>query len=104
MRLPIILLCFAAAIYAEPVGISGHVQDRTGNALAGVTIQVQSESTGSRWRTESSDDGGYSIAGLPPGQYKVTARLGGFRTVSRLGVTLDPGAAAEIDFVMELLE
>jgi Carboxypeptidase regulatory-like domain len=84
-------------------GLSGQVEDASGHPLANAEVRVQSESTGARWRIPTDDNGRYQVAGLAPGRYKVTARLPGFRTVSRVGAALESGETARIDFVMELL-
>lgn len=97
-----LLLAGAALFAADQSIISGIVQDPSGQLLAGSDVQIQSESTGARWRLSSDDTGRYSAA-LPPGAYKVTARLLGFRTVSRVGVVLEPGQEVRLDFSLELL-
>ena len=98
------LLLFGISVSAgEQSGIFGVVQDSSGHLLPGAEIQVQSESTGARWRTQSDANGEYSVAGLPPGQYKLTVRLPSFRTVSRVGAVLDAEKGLSIDFAMDLL-
>jgi hypothetical protein len=96
-----IMLFTASCAWAS--GISGVVQDTSGHVLPDADVQVQSESTGARWRTRPDDRGQYSVAGLPPGRYKVTARMPGFRTVSKGGVALEANSGAKLDFAMELL-
>jgi hypothetical protein len=99
------LLLLAAAVLPAngQTAISGTVRDTRGDSLPEVDVQVQSESTGARWKARSGDDGCYSVATLPRGRYKVSVRLPGFRTVSRGDVALDSGAAVRLDFTMELL-
>lgn len=98
------LLLFAGCGFAaEQSGIFGVVRDVTGHVLPDIDLQVQSESTGARWRVRSNDDGRYAVEGLPPGRYKVTVRMPGFRTVSRVGVVLDVRQGLPLDFAMELL-
>ena len=70
--------------------------------IAGAAVQVQSETTGARWRAQTDDAGRYSIAGLP-GAYKITVRMPGLRTVSRVGAVVEPGGSLAADFSMELL-
>jgi len=79
------------------------VQDSSGRVLPGAEVQVQNELTGARWRTQSDENGRYTVAGLPPGQYKVTVRLPGFRTLSRVGAVLHPEKGLSVGFTMELL-
>lgn len=87
----------------QPASIFGSVADTSGHVVAGAAVQVQSESSGARWHALTDDDGRYSVAGLSAGRYKVTIRMPGFRTVSRLGVVLDSGGGLPLDFQMELL-
>jgi hypothetical protein len=87
----------------QNAGIFGAARDSSGHLLAGAEVQVQSESTGARWKQLTDGAGAFSIAGLPPGRYKVTIRMPGFRTVSRLGVLLDADTGLAIDFTMALL-
>ena len=87
----------------EVTALSGRVEDASGHPLAIADVLVQSESTGARWRILTDDNGRYQVAGLASGRYKVTVRLPGFRTVSRVGAALESGATASIDFTMELL-
>jgi hypothetical protein len=87
----------------QPASIYGGVADSFGHAVVGAAVQVQSESTGARWRIQTNDAGRYSVAGLLPDRYKVTIRMAGFRTVSRLGAVLDSGSGLSLDFTIELL-
>lgn len=98
----ILLLC--AAVWASgSSSVLGAVEDASGRALPGVTVQIQSESTGARRTTVSDEQGSYSFFGVPPGTYKLTLRLPGFRTISRGGVDLGAGDDRRLDFVMDLL-
>ena len=106
------LLPFAIAIVAmlpnrlpagEATALWGQVEDASGHPLGNADVLVQSESTGARWRIRTDDNGSYQVAGLAPGRYKVSVRLPGFRTVSRVGAALEPDATARLDFTMELL-
>jgi hypothetical protein len=96
-----VMVCAAAA--DDPAGLLGEVDDAQGSALASAEVWVQSESTGARWKTQTDQNGHYEVAPLPPGRYKVTVRLPGFRTVSRVGAVLDSREGLRIDFAMELL-
>src|SRR5260370_32709950 len=97
-----LLFTFGAALWAQ-TGIFGVVRDSSRRLLQGAEVQVQSESTGVIWKTQSDENGDYCLAGLPPGHYKVTARLPGFRTVARVGAVVDPKNGLSLDFAMDLL-
>jgi hypothetical protein len=50
----------------------------------------------------TASDGSYGIASLSGGQYKITVRKQGFRTVARLGVNLPQGEARRVDFDLQI--
>lgn len=96
----LLTLCLCAG---SMIGVFGVVRDRAGHVLPAADVQAQSESTGARWKTRADDQGHYSLAGLPPGLYKLTVRYPGFRTMSRLSAVVDPGQSLSVDFAMDLL-
>lgn len=98
-----LLLFVTSAFAAASNGIFGVVRDPSGTTLPGAEIRVQSESTGARWRTQSDENGRYSITEVLPGRYKITVRLAGFRTVSRVGAIVDSERGLSLDFTMELI-
>ncbi len=49
----------------------------------------------------SQADGGYVIAYLQPGVYRMTARKEGFGTLIRFGIKLDVAQPARIDFHLQ---
>lgn len=98
-----LMLSSGLALPAAGDGVSGVVHDFRAQVLPGAEVQVQSESTGARRKTRTDDEGRYAVAGLPPGPYKVTVRMAGFRTVARGGAILDAGQSLALDFSMELL-
>jgi hypothetical protein len=88
-------------------GIQGTITDATGGAIPGVTIVVVNEETGVSQETVTGEAGFYRISGLPPGRYKVTASLSGFKEsvvdnmqvgaeeIRGLDLTLEPGGIQE---------
>ncbi|MBV9745489.1 MAG: TonB-dependent receptor, partial [Acidobacteriia bacterium] len=103
MRLVLALSIVWVLAAADAAVLSGLVEDTSGHPLANANVLVQSESTGARWRIQTDDSGRYQITGISPGRYKITTRLAGFRTVSRVGAAVEDGETARIDFSMELL-
>ena len=102
--LPVLLLAFAAAGPAfSQASITGMVRGARSQTLPEADVQVQSESTGARWKARSDERGLYTVRGLRPGTYKVTVRLAGFRTVSRGGVSVAAGDHVTLDFTLDLL-
>ena len=109
MRSGLLLLLLAGAGSAAPPDgvancrIFGRIQASSGEALPGARVEIQSESDGTRWRAEADESGAYSVAGLRAGLYKLRARLDGFRTASRLGLSVAGGESVQFDFALEIV-
>lgn len=82
--------------------LSGLVLDSSGATIPGATITAANEGTGFRRTTMSQADGGYVIAYLQPGVYRMTAHKAGFSTLIRFGIKLDVAQPARIDFHLPL--
>ncbi|MBA3269763.1 MAG: TonB-dependent receptor, partial [Acidobacteria bacterium] len=97
----VLLLTIAGSALAQTTGsVSGTVKDASGGALPGVIITVQNLDS-LALRTSTSDDSGvYGVALLPPGRYKVTAELSGFRTEERNDLALQVSQNVRFDVVM----
>jgi hypothetical protein len=91
-----------AAAEAQQTGaLSGLVRDAQGGVLPGVTVNVTGEALGGAARsTVSTDQGLYSLTGLPPGTYTVAFELTGFTTQTREGVAVQVNRTTRLD--MEL--
>lgn len=87
---------------SEPTGgISGVVTDATGAVLRDCLVSLESPLSPAR-QQESGEAGGYSFFGLPPGVYRVTFELSGFRTAVADGVTVGAGSHVDLDVTLEL--
>ncbi|MBL8215849.1 MAG: TonB-dependent receptor [Bryobacterales bacterium] len=82
--------------------LSGLIRDPVDAAVPEASIQIVNEETGFRRTTTTRPDGGYVIAALHPGLYKITVRKEGFRTLVRFGVKLDVAQPARVDFTLSL--
>ena len=80
--------------------ISGIATDESGAVLPGVTVEVVSESTSATRNAVTGPDGFYSVPLVPPGRYKLTATLSGFRPFTRDGITVRVSDTARVDFKM----
>jgi hypothetical protein len=109
MRLLIALLITTAAVFAQGTTsrVLGVVQDPTGAAVPGATVQLRNEATGAVFTTRTSETGAYVFEAVQSGSYTITVEATGFkRFVSRgnqvtigqpttVNVTLEVGALAE---------
>lgn len=95
------LLALVGSASAQTTGsVSGSVKDASGAALPGVIITVQNLDARAL-RTSTSDGSGvYEVALLPPGRYRVTAELSGFRTEERKDLALQVSQNLRFDVVM----
>src|SRR5215475_14973972 len=78
--------------------ITGVVQDSGGGAVPGATVTVTNVATNQQRVVNSTADGVYTAASLPPGDYRLDIELAGFKPVRREGVRLATGEKARIDF------
>ncbi len=82
--------------------LTGQIRDPSDAAVPGAVVSVVNMETGFRRETNTQRDGSYAVVSLEPGVYKITVRREGFRTLIRLGVRLDVGRPARVDFTLPL--
>src|SRR4051794_27067946 len=81
--------------------ISGTVKDDTGGVIPGATITVSTEK-GVVQTVQSGADGTYTLRGLPPGSYSVSANYSGLQQEGATAITLTPGQVATGNITMTL--
>jgi TonB-linked SusC/RagA family outer membrane protein len=86
------ILVRAGSAVAQGDSLMGRVTDTTGASLAGVRISV----VGSRFGAVTAPDGRYAIADVPPGTYRLQARLIGY-AVAETDVILAAGQTVTAD-------
>jgi hypothetical protein len=101
-RLALLMLAAIPLIGQQYSHLSGLIRDPSDAAIVGAAITVANEETGFRRSAESGADGGYGIASLRPGTYKITVRKEGFRTIVRFGVKLETAQPARVDFTLPI--
>ncbi len=90
-------LASPASAQSDTAAATGNVRDSQGGAITGAAVALRNIDTGLVRDTETTGEGRFWIAGLPPGRYELTAERTGFRTVVRSGLTLTLGADAVLD-------
>jgi hypothetical protein len=96
-----------AATQSAPAGtggIHGQVADPTGAVIPGATVVVMTTSGKVAAKTTSDAGGQYSIHGLPPGTYSVTATAHGFAAFSVPGVVVTAGQMKTVNPAMKIAE
>jgi hypothetical protein len=93
-----VLILSSAALFAQDRGaLTGTVLDLSGDTVAQAPIQAINTSTRAVYKSESSDRGSYTLAGLPAGLYDVSVEVPGFNPYSRKNVNVTAGQASRLD-------
>ncbi len=82
--------------------ISGRVTDMSSAAVAAADVQVKNTATGGVQSTVSDEQGRYTLADLPVGDYDIHVSKNGFSNMVRTGVTLTVGAQSVLDFSLQV--
>jgi hypothetical protein len=87
---------------AATATISGRITDMSGAAVPAVEVQVKNNATGGGQTTASDEQGRYTLADLPVGDYDIHVSKTGFSNMVRTGVTLTVGAQSVVDFSLQV--
>jgi Carboxypeptidase regulatory-like domain len=105
MLLVVALVCMAVPAMSQTLtgNITARAQDSTAAVIPGVDVTVSSPSMIGGSRNAVTDEtGSYRFTLLPPGTYRVTFALPGFKTLNIDGVTVTAGNTATQIGVMEV--
>jgi hypothetical protein len=81
--------------------VTGTVTDPTGAVVPTADVALLNPATNTSYRTQTNAVGGFTFANLPPGDYKVTITVPGFRTVV-LTLKVEVAKSALADVVLEV--
>jgi hypothetical protein len=82
-------------------GVSGFVTDKSGNPVAGATVAVVLDASGTRYSATTRSTGQYTLSGLlTGGPYTVSATAPGQPPAEKKGVYLEIGAVTSVDLEM----
>lgn len=113
MLRPVLAVWLGAALLGGPISATGQtvgtttgsivgtVRDTTGAVLSRVAITISSSAIMGVRTTSTAADGTYRISALPPGEYRLSFSLNGFRTREE-GVGLVLGFTATVDVELPL--
>src|SRR5688500_1960014 len=89
--------------FAQPFtgGLRGAVRDATG-VSPGVTVTLLNDETGATRDAVSNEQGEYSFAAVPPGNYTVKAELTGFRAYENKGIRIAAQQFITLDITLEV--
>src|SRR5437773_1528747 len=105
MMLLALLAGWSCVLHAQGAGnasVLGTVTDSTGAVVPGASVRVKNIATGRVQEVPTDEQGRYTIADLPIGEYEAQASLAGFQTTVRRGIALTVGARAIVDFSLSV--
>jgi hypothetical protein len=87
----------------NPYGrIEGRLQDASGAAVPGAVVRVVNAETMVATESVSNAEGNYSAGNLPPGSYRVTTEVKGFKSTDRSGIEVRLGDVLRIDIRLDV--
>src|SRR5262249_34665991 len=106
LAVAVLALCLTPTLINAQVGdsssIRGTVLDSSGAVLPGATITATNVATGVATTRQATDAGVYVISPLPPGEYRVTVTLDGFRTYVQEHVIVDTLSAVGLNATLSV--
>jgi carboxypeptidase family protein/TonB-dependent receptor-like protein len=79
----------------------GTVTDSSGAAAGSVKMTITEMNTGVSRTSQTNESGNYVVPDLPPGTYRVTAELPGFKRASRAAIDVIVNTTERVDLVLE---
>ena len=103
LRSVLALAAVSITLHGQQVSdLSGLIRDPSGAAIQQAAVSIVQDETGFRRFGQSLSNGGYLIASLQPGTYKVTVKKEGFQTVVQFGVKVDVAQPTRLDFSLPI--
>jgi hypothetical protein len=98
------LLVTSASGFAQfdSAAVSGAIRDSSGAVLPGVTVTLTNVGNGVRRDATTNDTGLYTFPNVPVGDYRVSAALQGFKTITQDGVRVSSSQNIRVDMQMEV--
>ena len=81
--------------------IRGTIADANGAVVAGASVKIKNEGTGSEITTTTNSQGIFSSGSLIPGSYTVTVEQAGFKRFVQTGIAVKIGLVSGVDVAIE---
>lgn len=100
----VLLLSAAPSVFAQSdnASVSGMVIDQTGSPVEGAIVVVRSDQTGAEHSVPTSTKGTYSLSGLAPGKYTVSAKATGFDVTTVTNNNFDPSIRSTVNLELHV--
>lgn len=86
----------------ELATVFGRITDQSGAVMSGVEVEIRNVGTNAALVATTNSDGLYSVPSLHPGEYVISVRKPGFRTVSATGLELNVQDNVIRNFVLQV--
>ncbi len=97
-----VVACGLVSAQTSNATLQGSVRDSGGGVMPGVTVKLQSPSTGLQRDVVTNASGVYVFNFLPAGVYTVTAGLPGFKSVKHDDILMEIGQSRELNIRLEV--
>jgi hypothetical protein len=100
----VVCLLLSTSLFSQSSNgtVSGTVSDVSKALVPGVTFTATNNETGVVTTGISNEAGAYTLVGLQPGRYKISATLPGFRTQTYSDVQVGNAAQVRLNFTLEV--
>ena len=88
--------------YGQDAQIQGQVLDLSGAAVSKALVRVVDQKTGTEAKTQTNDNGQYTVPALAAGVYNIFVQAPGFSTAVGDQITLNPGQQALLNFTLKV--
>jgi len=105
MTKPISLLIVSAGLLSSQDfrgSLQGTVTDPTQAVVSGAAVALRATDTGTERNATTDENGFYLFQFLPPGNYSISIKAAGFKSVTRQGMTLAVSQSLREDIVLEV--
>ncbi len=89
----------AQSIYGTLTGI---VSDPSGAVVAGASLKLRDQQSGSQRDTVANSDGYYTFASVPPGAYQLSVAAPGFESFQKNGIALGGGDKLNVNVSLKV--
>jgi carboxypeptidase family protein/TonB-dependent receptor-like protein len=96
------LLVSSALAQTELATVFGRIADQSGAVVSGAEVEIRNVSTNDAITVQTNSNGLYSVPSLHPGEYVISVRKPGFRTVSATGLELNVQDNVARNFVLQV--
>ena len=96
------LLSTALMLAQSPATLSGSVADSKGGMIPRASVTLHNEVTGKNSNTIADAEGHFSLSGLTPGAYDLSATASGFSFVTRKGIQVTAGQSSDVALTLQI--